>query len=111
MNTNMLLPDNIFRLKFDGPMTFDFRNELEATLIDAMRRHKSLAVDLSDVREIDLYGVHLLGLLQSVGAVVALSPVVQLAAQRLLTPQRTTALGRAAIRPAPTVSYGQGVEA
>lgn len=111
MDANMIMPDNTFRLKFDGPMTFDYRNELEATLIDAMRRHKSLAVDLSDVREIDLYGVHLLGLLQSVGAVVALSPVVQLAAQRLLTPQRTSALGRAAIRPTPTVNYAQSAEA
>lgn len=102
MDANIDVPDTAFHLKFDGPMTFDYRNELEATIIDAMRRYKSLAVDLSAVREIDLYGVHLLGLLQSVGAIIALSPVVEHAAQRLLTPQRLCSLGRHAL------SAGQG---
>lgn len=83
-------------LKFEGPMTFEHRLELEETIIGAMRRHTQLAADLSGVREIDLYGVHLLGMLQSVGAVVALSPTVEEAAKRLLTSYQGTRLGRAA---------------
>ena len=85
-----------FCLKLDGPMTFEHRHDLESTIIDAMRRHKNLEADLSDVREIDLYGVHLLGLLQNVGAIVAISPVVEEAARRLLTSYRGTTLGRVA---------------
>jgi len=69
-------------LKLEGPMVYECRQELERTIIDAMRRHSCLQADLSSVREIDLYGVRLLGLLQSVGSVVAVSPAVAEAAQR-----------------------------
>jgi len=85
-----------FQLQLEGPMTFEHRQELEGSIIDAMRRHQSLEVDLSAVQEIDLYGVHLLGLLQSVGAVVAISPAVEEAARRLLRSYRGGSLGRAA---------------
>lgn len=68
------------RLTFDGSMTIDFANELEDRIIDAMRQHRRLEVDLSGVREIDLCGVHLIRLLQTVGGkdvdFVATSPVV-----------------------------------
>jgi ABC-type transporter Mla MlaB component len=73
-----------YRLQLEGHMTLEHRRELESCIIDAMQRHQSLEVDLSAVREIDLYGVHLLGLLQSVAAVVAISPCVEEAARRLL---------------------------
>lgn len=88
--------EEAFRLTLDGPMTFECRQELEGTIIDAMRRHKRLEADLSAVREIDLYGIHLLGLLQSVGAVIAISPTIEEAAKRLLTSYRGASLGRAA---------------
>lgn len=68
------------RLTFDGSMTIDFANELEDKIINAMRQHRRLEVDLSGVREIDLCGVHLIRLLQTVGGkdinFVATSPVV-----------------------------------
>lgn len=96
MNSSSLTEETTFCLKLDGPMTFERRQELEAVIINAMRRHKSLEADLSGVREIDIYGVHLLGLLQSVGAVVAISPVVEDAAKRLLRSYRGASLGRVA---------------
>ena len=87
----MLLPaestsrgEEMFRLSIQGPMTFDVRPLLEEQIISAMRRHRRLEVDLSEVCKIDLFGVHLLGLLRGVGAVVATSPVIDEAAQRLL---------------------------
>lgn len=85
-----------YRLKLAGPMTFAFRQQLEQTIIYAMRCHTNLEADLSEVQEIDLYGIHLLGLLQGVGAVVAISPTVEEASRRLLTSYRGAYLGRVA---------------
>ena len=85
MNANHHTVATAYRLKLAGPMTFEHRHELEGMIIDAMRRHKCLEADLSEVGEIDFYGVHLLGLLQSVGAVVAISPVVENAAKQMLS--------------------------
>lgn len=85
-----------FRLKLDGKMTFEHRHALEQTVIDAMRKHQRLEADLSEVSEIDLYGVHLLGLLQSVGTIVAISPSVEAASRRLLSSCRGASLGRVA---------------
>lgn len=96
MNANHAEGATPFRLKLAGPMTFDCRQELEQTIIYAMRCHQNLEADLSAVQEIDLYGVHLLGLLQSVGAVTAISPAVEEAARRLLTSYRGASLGRVA---------------
>lgn len=76
--------EELFRLAIHGPMTFAVRPLLEEQIISAMRRHRRLEVDLSEVCQIDLFGVHLLGLLRGVGAVVATSPVIEAAAQRLL---------------------------
>jgi ABC-type transporter Mla MlaB component len=89
-----------FRLKITGPLTFERRVSLESTVVDAMRRYEALEADLSEVSEIDLYGVHLLGLLQSVGTVVAISPSVEEASRRLLSSCRGVALGRLARRSA-----------
>lgn len=88
------------RLVFEGKMTFEFSRELEDRMIAAMRRHQCLEVDLSGVREIDLCGIHLLGVLQSFGGkkvtIVATSPVVERASSRLLGSFRGASLGRAA---------------
>ena len=92
--------DAPFRLKLPGPLTFEQRQSLESTVVDAMRRYQALEADLSEVSEIDLYGVHLLGLLQSVGTVVAISPAVEEASRRLLSSCRGVSLGRMARRSA-----------
>lgn len=77
-----------FRLTFDGSMTVAFSNELEDRIINAMRKYKHLEVDLSGVREIDLCGIHLIRLLQTVGGkavdFVAASPIVEHAVRGLL---------------------------
>ncbi|MFZ2852803.1 MAG: STAS domain-containing protein [Rhodocyclaceae bacterium] len=84
-----------FQLKLDGKMTYEFYRELEDKVIDAMRRHKNLEVDLSGVEEVDLCGLHLIGLLQSVGHIVATSPAVDQASKHLLASLHAAALGRA----------------
>lgn len=96
MNTCLATENKPFRLTLEVPMTFEYRHELEGTIIDAMRRHQNLEADLSHVEEIDLYGCHLLGLLQSVGAVVAISPNVETSTRRLLTSYQGASLGRLA---------------
>lgn len=80
------LPDGVspFCLKLEGAMTCQFRHQLESCVIDAMRRHKSFEADLSAVREIDIYGINLLGFLQSVCLVTAISPEVAEAARQWL---------------------------
>ena len=87
--------DGAFYLKFDGKMTHDVYRELEDRVIDAMRRHEHLEVDLSEVSEIDLCGLHLVGLLQSVGVIVAASSVVEQASKRLMSTLQSATLGRA----------------
>ncbi len=84
-----------FCLKLGGKMTYEFYRELEDNIFNAMRRYSNLEIDLSEVREIDLCGLHLVGLLQSVGVIVAASPVVEHASRRLLTALRASALNRA----------------
>lgn len=85
-----------YLLKIESPMTFACRQQLEQTIIYAMRCHTNLEADLSGVEEIDLYGIHLLGLLQRVGAVIAISPTIEEASRRLLTSYRGAYLGRIA---------------
>ena len=67
MNTAYMDGDSPFRLTFDGSMTINFANELEDRILDAMRQHRRLELDLSGVREIDLCGIHLQRLLQALG--------------------------------------------
>ena len=57
-----------FRLTVDQKMTLQFADGLEDTILDALCRYKLVEVDLSKVKEIDLYGAHLLGLLQAFSA-------------------------------------------
>jgi hypothetical protein len=79
-----------FRLTFDKQMTFAFATELEDRILDALRRYKHVEVDLSKVKEVDLYGAHLLGLLQSFfgkGLVlIGTSPAVDKAYRQFLAP-------------------------
>lgn len=75
------------RMIFKGAMTSPFSREIEKQILDNMRKHQHLKVDLSGVRELDLCGIHLLGVLFSYGAdaihVIAASPVVEAAIARL----------------------------
>lgn len=96
MEQTTAVGDNAFRLKFEGKMTFDVWKDLEARVIDAMRRYKHLEVDLSGVQEIDLCGLHLVGLLRTVGTIVATSPAVEQSSRRLLLSTHGTHLGFAA---------------
>ena len=72
---------------FKGSMTSPFSREIEKQILDNMRQHQHLKVDLSGVRELDLCGIHLLGVLFSYGAdaihVVAASPAVEAVIARL----------------------------
>ncbi|MFZ4535352.1 hypothetical protein [Propionivibrio sp.] len=87
--------ETAFQLKFAGKLTREFYRELEDRVIDAMRRYKKLEVDLSEVIEIDLCGLHLVGLLVSAGVIVATSAVVEQASKNLLGTLNAAALGRA----------------
>lgn len=84
-----------FQLKLDGKMTYGNYHELEAEVAEVMRHHPSFDVDLSAVDEVDLCGLHLIGLLQSVGHIVATSPAVDQASKCLLASLHAAALGRA----------------
>jgi anti-anti-sigma regulatory factor len=83
-----------FYFKLDGKMTYEFYRELEERILHVMQHYKSLEIDLSEVVEIDLCGIHLIGLLQSAGVIVASSPVVEKASRRLLATLNSAALGR-----------------
>ena len=90
------------RMIFDGSITYEYWAEQEDTIIGAMRRYTSFEVDLSGIQEIDLCGIHLLGVLHSVGGknvtIVAPSSIVDQASKRLLASQRLASIGRAARR-------------
>ena len=90
------------RMIFDGSITYEYWAEQEDIIIDAMRRYTSFEVDLSGIQEIDLCGIHLLGVLHSVGGknvtIVASSSIVDQASKRLLASQRLASIGRAARR-------------
>lgn len=100
MNITLVCSTKGCRLTFDGDMTLEHSAEMEDGIIDAMRAYKQLDVDLSGVTNIDYCGIHMLGLLQSMGGqavnIVATSPVVEEALQRFLAPRRATSLPRIA---------------
>lgn len=80
------------QIHFSGPMTYEYSREIEDRIIDAMRRHPHLDVDLSGVDRIDLCGIHLLCMLKSYGGeavrIVAASPTVDKALKNLPLPRR-----------------------
>lgn len=67
-------------LVLDSAMTLTHASEIESRLLDAMRRHPKVEVDLSRVNEIDVCGLHLLGFLDHFTdkglVIVATSPAV-----------------------------------
>lgn len=83
-----------YRLIFDHKMTFEFVAELEEMIIDALRRYTHVEVDLSRVLEIDLCGMNLLGFLKCFVdkglVIVATSPAVERAYERLTAPPCTS---------------------
>lgn len=87
--------DHACRLVFDGNLTMEFARDLEDRIIDALRRYTHFEIDLSGVREIDICGIHLLGVLDALGGsnvtIVDTSPAVQRAYERL-APCRGTCL-------------------
>jgi len=109
MSQMSMTDEAAFRLTFEGKMTFEFSAELEDRIIGAMRRYQHLEVDLSGVHEIDLCGIHLLGLLQSFGGkevvIVAISPVVEQASRRLLGSFRGANLARVVRRESTAASH------
>lgn len=83
---------------FSGPMTCDNSRAIENRIINAMRQNPHLNVDLSGVKEIDLCGIHLLGVLQSFGGdavrIIATSPTVDAALMQLPSTHRHARLKR-----------------
>lgn len=96
MNVRLIDTEGTTRLLFEGHLTFEFARELEDRIIDALRRHAQLEVDLSGVVEIDVCGLHLLRILDAVGGdgirTVATSPAVEQARLRLMAPGRGSSL-------------------
>lgn len=92
MNISLIDKNNACRLIFNGHLTYEHARELEDGIIDALRRYTRFEVDLSGVQEIDLCGIHLLGILDAVAGeqveVVESSTAVERAYSRLLAPQR-----------------------
>lgn len=93
MEMTLIGGDRGCRMVIAGKVTQEFSAQLEAGIINAMRRYPRLAVDLSGVREIDRCGLRLLELMQNLGGkevdIVATSPAVE----RASGPTRPTQQG------------------
>jgi anti-anti-sigma regulatory factor len=89
MRVTLLEGGEVSRLVFEGDMTLEFSNEMEDRIIGAMQRRKPVQVDLSAVEEIDLCGVHMLGMMYTMGKdkvdIVATSPAVERRFRKLLS--------------------------
>ncbi|HJV25607.1 MAG TPA: STAS domain-containing protein [Aromatoleum sp.] len=89
MRVTLLEGGEVSRLVFEGDMTLEFSNEMEDRILGAMRRRKPVQVDLSAVEEIDLCGLHMLGMMQTMGKdkmdIVATSPAVDRRFRTLLS--------------------------
>ncbi len=86
MNNSLNNGDTQFRLTFKSKMTLEFAGEIEDMILDALRRYTHIEVDLSKVSEIDVCGVHLLGLLERFAdkgvEIIASSPAIEKAYER-----------------------------
>lgn len=93
MSIDVIDQDGSCRLVFAGQVTFAFARELEDRIIDALRRYTRFEVDLSAISEIDLCGLHLLRVLDTVGGdnvkTVADSSLVEQARRQLLVSRRS----------------------
>lgn len=87
MSIELIKTDGGCRLLFSGCLTYEFSGELEDQIIDVLRNYRVIEIDLSGVTEVDLCGLHLLGILESIGRsgvrILADSAVVERARQRL----------------------------
>ncbi len=87
MNSSLNNSNTLFRLTFKSKMTFEFAREIEDMILDALRRYTRIEVDLSKVNEIDICGIHLLGLLETFAnkgvAIIATSPAIEKAYEQL----------------------------
>jgi hypothetical protein len=87
MNKPLNNGDAQFRLTFKSKMTFEFAGEIEDMILDALRRYTHVEVDLSNVNEVDICGVHLLGLLENFAnkgvEIIATSPAIEKGLERL----------------------------
>lgn len=96
MSVTLIDKGNACRLVFDGYLTFEFSRDLEDRIIDALRRFKQFELDLSNVQEIDLCGLHLLQTIHSFCGdkveLVAGASIVEQASRRLLTSRNTMSL-------------------
>ena len=106
MNFTLIGGDNpsSCRVIFEGSMTFKFARAIEQQITDTMSRFQRVDIDLSGVNEIDLSGIHLIGVMESMSGdkfnIIATSAVVEQAYRRLLaSSHRGCSLGRVA-RPA-----------
>lgn len=93
MTFTLIEQDHACRIIFGGRLTIENAVEMEDRIINALQRYQKFEVDLSGVQEIDVCGIHLLGVLDAVAGaqvkVVDSSPVVQRAYERL-APRRGT---------------------
>ena len=100
MSVTLIGEGDVCHLFFEGNLTIEFAREIEDRIIEALRRYTRFEVDLSAVRDIDICGIHLLGLLRTMGGenmrIVAPSPVVERATRRFFAGSRGADLLRAA---------------
>lgn len=93
LNITLIDKAQTCRLVFEGDLTMEFAREMEDRIIDALRRYTQFEVDLSGVSDIDICGIHLLGVLDAVAGsqvtVLERSPAVERAYERL-APRRGT---------------------
>ena len=96
MTITLIESGEVCRLVFAGCLTFEHARELEDRIIHALRRFTSFELDLSEVEEIDLCGLHLLQIIFSIcgtkAALIAGSQIVEQASQRLLSSRRGLSL-------------------
>lgn len=92
MNVTLIGEGQTCRFILEGRLTIEFARELKARIVEVTRRYSEFEIDLSGVSEIDLCGVHVLGMLCSAegkpATVVAPSPLVDQATMDLLAAGR-----------------------
>lgn len=96
MSITLIESGDVCRMVFDGCLTFEHARELEDHVIHALRRFTSFELDLSEVEEIDLCGLHLLQVIFSIcgtkAVLTAGSQILEQASQRLLPSRRGLSL-------------------
>ena len=79
-----------FRLAHAGALTLASCQKFENKILGALKRRQDVELNLAEVSEIDLYGIHLLTLLQQIAdrkvIIVATSPAVESAKLSLFSP-------------------------